>query len=517
MSYTPPHLCAPHALQISTPANIGTASTTLFALGNPREYGSGMSTRAMVHLEETLHGVQFIIIDEYSVMGLVHWAGICNHVQRARRTLAGADAASLPHRPLADLHVALFGDPRQHTGPKQTPVYTGARLADTDAAARVLADRLMTHGKVSAVTAAKAAAGRKHMRSLDAVFYLQQQHRRDDTQTGAQALNSIARIFDGGGHASPAEIERAVQQLNDRAIRSLDGLFAPRTVLLRHSVQVYVNRRLAMVHAQQLHRPVYVWRSHDQLDAGGAVSAEVATKLGNMPFNHTGNINTFGFFFQGMLTTFTDSDAPALHRITTNTATAVSLVPHDRETPLPTTPGVHVLRYMPKAMIVLPDGPPLGSVCGAPVPDNCIMLVPETATFTVSGMPHKITRLGFKGGAAYAPTDYAAQGQSFRATDWLAHICPPDHGPFQRASLYVVLTRFSDMAGLHLLAPLYAPNNMASYQAAIDHFTKVARRDEDLAAEMDRLRAAATATAAAMPAAIARAKAAAAPLPPQPF
>ncbi|PNH04020.1 hypothetical protein TSOC_009876 [Tetrabaena socialis] len=198
--------------------------------------------------------------------------------------------------------------------------------------------------------------------------------------------------------------------------------------------------------------------------------------------------------FRGIIYNFTDSSATELHRMTNNTARGVSLLLHPDEPSPPAGVSSNVLRHMPLGIVVRPDGPALGAVydlpAGAPnpIPPDCIVILPETHTFTPPhplGTPaHKAASRGFPLGDDYAVSDYAAQGQSFRATSWLAHLNPPAAGVFTHASLYVILTRIPDWESLHLLAPLWNPRNESQHGSILDKFRVLAKPEPELAAEL---------------------------------
>ncbi|KAG2446936.1 hypothetical protein HYH02_008091 [Chlamydomonas schloesseri] len=147
----------------------------------------------------------------------------------------------------------------------------------------------------------------------------------------------------------------------------------------------------------------------------------------------------------------------ALHRCTSSPCVGVLLLLHDLEPPPPDTPGVHVLHYMPKGIIVHPCGPTLGAVCPAAaggevlVPPDCILVAAESHTFKVpyGDSRVRITHQGIPLVDGYGLTDYAMH--------------------------------------VHLLSPLWKPGDTAGRLDVMQHFLFLGKRDPALAAELDRL------------------------------
>ena len=85
---------------------------------------------------------------------------------------------------------------------------------------------------------------------------------------------------------------------------------------------------------------------------------------------------------------------------------------------------------------------------------------------------------------------------SFKDSCWVAHITPPTTGQFQRASMFVLLSRFASWDAVKILTPLWAPNaTPAEINAVIDKFFALTQLRSDLTADIVRLKAAADDTA----------------------
>ncbi len=485
------------AMNVTTPSSTAVSTTTLFALGNATSFrgnkrGDGLSQASFAAAAEHLHGRRFIIIDEYGVLGLLHFALCCITAQSVSAVHHGPTTAPMGH-----FHSLLAGHVAQHVGPSAAPMYASA---ERPTPAQVEAQQGSRQAKRDALMA----RGADLLRQYDKVFYLTTQHRRNESTAagpGAQ-LQRVAHLWDGLGRSTRTQVHDAVCALNDKAAEDLDPTQRVRVVVLRHLVQLYLNRRLAEREAQRLQQPIYVWRCVDTLKDGSAVPPSLAEALENASYDRTGKVPTYGVFFAGMLFCFTDSKAPALYRITNNDGEMVSLLPHPLEPgPLPTAPGtVHALRYVPQGIVVRPDGPPLGRIvrieedAGLCVPDGCMVMFPGTATFRFpepggDGRLITVHRWGIPLGDGYAVTDYAAQGASFGLAKWLIHLNPPNGrgGTMARASVFVMLTRYGGWDTLALLCRLWRTGDEVARKRVINILVEKARRDNHLAAELERL------------------------------
>lgn len=195
---------------------------------------------------------------------------------------------------------------------------------------------------------------------------------------------------------------------------------------------------------------------------------------------------------------------------------AIDLYPAEPDDDL--TQPFRLLRFAPTAVWVEPlESPaPLGDVCGPGAPQNCIPMfltrapskgaikLPKDDRPVVRGeriASLKCSRHGFQLGDGFCVTDYYAQGLSFKDETWFAHLCKPDHGPLQRASVLVTLTRFADWDRVLAWTPLWPPSaSPAEISAVIRAFRRAATPSADLLAEMRRLRAQAQHTREAYPA-----------------
>jgi hypothetical protein len=81
------------------------------------------------------------------------------------------------------------------------------------------------------------------------------------------------------------------------------------------------------------------------------------------------------------------------------------------------------------------------------------------------------------------------QGMTFGKEPWLLHLNMPPNNVLLRASIYVVLTRYTEWDDIHLLAPLWtnAVEELAIKQAFHDAATFTHSGDQALLQEWERL------------------------------
>jgi hypothetical protein len=97
--------------------------------------------------------------------------------------------------------------------------------------------------------------------------------------------------------------------------------------------------------------------------------------------------------------------------------------------------------------------------------------------------------------SAYAVTDYYAQGMSFPADEpWVLHLNPPPDGPIKRASILVMLSRFSVWSKVRLIQPLW--KTKAERLQVIMRFAEAMELEDGLHADLERLDALAAVTTA---------------------
>lgn len=88
------------------------------------------------------------------------------------------------------------------------------------------------------------------------------------------------------------------------------------------------------------------------------------------------------------------------------------------------------------------------------------------------------------------PSDYFAQGMSFKGEPWILHLALPDEvEKFSRANLIVPLTRPSLWSELRLLTPLWPEGDEDAKKKFCERFKSALKPDKRYSAEMERARA----------------------------
>jgi hypothetical protein len=172
------------------------------------------------------------------------------------------------------------------------------------------------------------------------------------------------------------------------------------------------------------------------------------------------------------------------------------------------TSAIRYLKYMPSMVMVQPNNAPKPwpLKATATAPDGWLGIVPKKLSsthdfgkgagrvkLTVNGVEQPsvtITRTQLPLAEGYVVTDYYTQGMSFKKTGhtWVIHITPTDGGKFQRASLFVLLSRFSSWDDVKILVPLFTDSTThEAKEALIDRFLKCTDLEPDLSAEVERL------------------------------
>lgn len=250
------------------------------------------------------------------------------------------------------------------------------------------------------------------------------------------------------------------------------------------------------------------WRTTDtRIKDRGPLPLHIRRVLETVPPSKVDDIPAINYFFEGIEYVLTDNKAAAAHFVRNNHCIGVAMVLADDEPDDDLSQPYRLLRKPPRAMYVKPAGTDLGDIIGHGVPPGCVPITPKSAKIKIK-LPHAleldgqmvdavdIHRTGLPLGNGYAVTDYFAQGMNFRNDCWLLHLTPPPTGAFDRASLLVMLTRYSSMDDVKLLTPLWPTGNAAARKRVIQSFYKASQMDVDLVHELARLKHASAQTRA---------------------
>jgi hypothetical protein len=222
------------------------------------------------------------------------------------------------------------------------------------------------------------------------------------------------------------------------------------------------------------------------------------------------------YFYNGARYHFMDSRHPAVNWVTNNVCIGRKLIFHPDEPEDDLTKPYRVLKYLPIAIHVEPNGLPLGNLCGDGSPTNCIPVTPiKSARITVT-FPHNtvihpstpaqegrekrpsvvgssiaVHRHGFMLESANVVTDYFAQGMSFRGKPNLLHVTPPpgQGQHINRGNLLVTVSRPSLKSELNLLTPLWRPGDDADKARVLKAVRAALIPSQDYLAEKARLQA----------------------------
>lgn len=271
----------------------------------------------------------------------------------------------------------------------------------------------------------------------------------------------------------------------------------PNVLVLRQMARQRVNGPLVLHAAAAAGQRACIWTNTHTLGSGADPSPALKSGLMNLTSDHTDGVGATGYFFPGARYVFTQSICPPLRFVNNNGCTAVSIVLDRLEDPDDGKPPCRQLKYPPRAIFVRPDGAASGAMdIGGP--PGCVPILPITSAKIKPLVPKgtkavTITRTGLPLGDGYAVTDYYTQGMSFGSAPWAIHLTPPPTGAFQRASVFVSLSRYSSFDDVHLLHPLWPPGNDKIRKEVYAKFKAAAIMDPELVQELGRLRRIATA------------------------
>lgn len=238
------------------------------------------------------------------------------------------------------------------------------------------------------------------------------------------------------------------------------------------------------------------WASHDEIVKGQALPDNINEHLRDAAAAHTGNINSICYFFEGMEYLFVDSTASNVGRTKNSVCIGVSIVLDSREKDHDGEQPFRILKYLPLAIWVKPKDVNVGDVCGDLGPSGCIPIKKCSTGIVELKLPHahgdtahsiKFTRWGIPLGDAYAVSDYYCEGASFKDDCWIADMMPPADGPFVRASVFVILSRFKSLNNFRALRRLWPKGDDIAKQRIVGIYQKTAIMSTQLRAELARL------------------------------
>ena len=403
-------------------------------------------------------------------------------------------------------HVIFLGDSNQHDPISNTgnPLYYNANASS---------EKLLTWAADPRSQPSNCNYAGYHLwRKFTSVCLLTEQHRFDMTSPSGRQLYDIVQRICSDEQQSDAWIGELIDTLQARAKATQAQLktllqHSPSVVVQRNVLKPYANLALAQNHAFQAGQRMLVWRALD-LDSktGRALSGTALEWLENLHPQKTGDMPTWQMFFEGMKYTFPDSPNPKVRWIKNMVCHGVKILLHKNEPPDDLSKPYRVLKYLPRGVIVRPEGNCIGRLSSSKwLPKGCLLIpTAQIKTFSIK-LPEPIQiyaddedsraytlsvkRKGLNLGSAYAPTTFFAQGISFKKNKYLLDLCPPEVTNksdkfFFRANISVPISRPSTLDDVH---PLLLWRDKAGRQAVFTAYKRALKPKEDRVADNKRL------------------------------
>jgi hypothetical protein len=448
---------------------------------------------------------------------------------------AAARAASRAGQPFGGLDVIKIGDTFQHGPVGAAPAVWF--MADKSATERALAVRgkLATvaasdaedgqkHSRLSPTTVAGALAGQQLLRRTQLVFNLTIPHRFQtiDPATGqaflSKGANQLLRYAKmlAHGTATKDEVAELVDALQRKGIDDVQEWSArpenkdrnPHVLTLRNRQRLAINPILALQHAVNLGKTIYVWKARHRRADGGPPPAELRVTLNETcDDKHHDNLEPESCFFEGIEYVFHKTELEEAGWVHNGTGFGEGIVLEAEDAADEalerqeaaraggkSTSVVRMLKHPPVALFVrpalLPQSmklPPAAS--GAP--PNCV-LVTSSRHVTTYTLTHPqiligtnklvrdvaILRENIPVGMGYASTDFFYQGVSLKGACCLLDLARTKDGFMRRSSAYVAATRPATFDDVLHFGRMYDDSISGDRQRAIDSFHKNVTRPE---------------------------------------
>ena len=342
-------------------------------------------------------------------------------------------ATRLSNLPFGGLHVVTCQDFKQHQPVVGKPLFSHSAKCISS-----LLGLLQEHKAAKSYsTEAKELQGRHVWMQFQKVCILSEQHRFSvATEDGAKLYRYALMLMSDVHPPSLAMVQEFCEELNKCAVTEPQLLamldLHPKAIVLRNVVRQAVGMQLAQHHAQRLGKRMVMWRSLDRSQGGGGeLSSEVLDILDSTLAKDTQDMPLIGSFFSGIHYLFPSTSSGNEHNshVKNNLSTGRRIVLHPSEPDDDLSKPLRLLRFPPLAIIVQPDGPPIGNVCGAQgIPNHCIPVQQSSTKFTLEwkgvrplysspdaevGSSIEIQRTGIMLDLAYAVTGRHTLGGQF--------------------------------------------------------------------------------------------------------
>ncbi|PNH07742.1 hypothetical protein TSOC_005752 [Tetrabaena socialis] len=483
------------------------------------------------HASDPVGGGGAYGFDEMSVISPGHFGGCNRAVNNALRRKTHITASHPAYNLLAGRSANWVGDPLQHIPPGERPIYTfTAHLAKDPAFLSKLRAGIIQTPPITSTSYTGAVTSRKRgdisdtqldlmtegitlYRSAQYVFMLEKQQRQDVTASG-RLLTRLSTMF-SSGQVSHDNIALLLQKLNEQVVPNIAELASkdPRAVILTDEPRHAINTSFLKQQAQFRGKHLTVFKARHERIGGPPLNTLGQLYAAGISIEHLEYFTPDTWYFEGAKFLVLDNEGPAVGACHNTLVEAAGLLTDPREPPDDGTGAFRRLQYPPIAMFVRPLGDAHDARVLAGLADydrqrGAFAVVPRwTKGYDRQKLPREmdlgaspqkelanVKRYNIPLGDAYAVTDYyCQQGASFGEDCWIADLTPPPQG-LKRAAVLVILTRFKSLHHIRLLRPLYPANDTAACNQAIQAFKDATALDDDLRAEMQRLRECAAAT-----------------------
>ncbi|PNH09339.1 hypothetical protein TSOC_004038 [Tetrabaena socialis] len=500
--------------------------SAVLVLNTPVHHGvstcSGFQLEVRQHASDPAGGGGAYGFDEISVISPGHFGGCNRAVKNALRRKPHITAEHPAYNLLAGRSAKWVGDLLQHIPPGERPIYTfAAHIVKDPAFFSKLRASIIPMPPITSTSYTGAVTSRKRgdisdtqlglmeegitlYRSAHHIFMLEQQQLQAATPSG-RLLTQLASMF-SGGQVSHDSIMLLLQRLNARVITNIAELAPrdPRAVILTNEPRHAINTSFLKQQAQHRGKRLTVFKARHERIGGPPLNTLGQLYAASISVEHFEYFTPDTWYFEGAKFLVLDNEGPAVGACHNTLVEAAGMLTDPREPPDNGAGPFRRLQYPPIAIFVRPLGDAHDARVLAGLADfdrqrGAFAVVPRwTKGYDREKPPREmdlgtgpqtepanVKRYNVPLGDAYAVTGYYCQGASFGEDCWIAHLTHP-----RKASSAPPLEH------IRLLRPLYPPNDPLALNQAVKAFTEATALDDDLRAEMKRLREGAAATRA---------------------
>ena len=414
----------PHLQLVSMPLNTRMFTTlNISGMSSLDNRESHQIAADLQQLCDIWKGVDYLILDEISMIGATFFSLLNARLQRAKGT---EDAST--DVPFGGINILFTGDFKQ-LRPVRDPCLYSHDLV-----------RSANFHNSAHLPRSSDLMGAYLWRQVKTVVLLKINHRQADDGDYAALLSRVRK-----GQSNEVDTNDAVSDFNILRTRYLDRLdpatqrtFAHAPVIVgRKKIRDLLNLRIMGHHANALATEVYLYHSRDKI-AGRSVDTEESTTLWKLSSSITRDSLGKLPLFPGMKVMVQENLA-ITNRVVNGTEGTVRDIIFEEEAGK---------RYAAAVYVHIPGA---GRIC-TDATDDVVPIFPETSTFQWhrDGSSVTVKRLQVPLLPSYSYTDYKSQGRSLNE----AIIDPASASTLQ--GLYVMLSRVRTLKGLAILRPFKA-------------------------------------------------------------